>query len=386
MVTGVWVDAEQIEIQVESKVRAKHCPACGATSQKVNQTYQRRIRDLPISRREVSLLLTSRQFECRPCGRLFYEQFEFVAEYGQLTNRYEYRVYQRCIGADFQYVAVKEDLCWRVVQRIFTKYSTQALQTLDPWCQVRALGIDEIALKKGHNAYAWVLVNLETGQLIDILDNRSKERLIAYFQQLDPQVRKQIEYYSSDMWDGYITVGRMMFPNALLVVDRFHFFGHMQAAVDRCRKQLRRRFPHDNRLKQIKWLLLKNKDELSDDQLATLRDVFALPDFEPLKHVYTAKNSLRDVFEESLDPHDAAARLSQWEAKVRAFQNRLLNTFLTFFQRWKPYVLNSFYERFSTGPVEGTNNRLRALLRRAFGFLNFDHFRRRALIEAADLH
>jgi transposase len=385
-VTDVGVGAEQIDIAVESKLEAKHCPTCGHPSSKLNQSYTRRIRDLPISGRQVYLHLTTRQFHCADCQRYFYEQFEFVASHGQLTNRYERRVYHLCIGADFQYVAVKEDLCWKVVQRIFDTWSTRAFNAMTLWQEVRALGIDEIALKKGHKGYACVLVNLETGQIIDILPERTKAYLLAYFRQLAPTIRAGIEVYSSDLWDGYLSVGQSMFPNALLVIDRFHFFGHMQHAVDACRKHLRKRYPDDTRLKHIKWLLLKNRDTLSEEELAALRALFAVPEFAVLKQVYHAKNRLRQILEEESDPQQADQRLAAWEQQARAYHNPFIDTCLALLKRWKPHLLNYFHERFSTGTVEGLNNRLRALLRRAFGFLNFDHFRRRALIEAADLH
>ncbi len=166
-VNAVLVSTERIDINCESTFKACHCPVCLEPTTKINQLYERTVRDLPISGRPVYLHLTTYQFECERCKRLFYERFSFVDQHQQMTTRYERYIYKHCIGVEIQYVVVQEDLCWKTVDRIFKKYA--ARESVDLLAGVRALGIDEIALKKGHNDFACVLVNLETGQVIDVL-------------------------------------------------------------------------------------------------------------------------------------------------------------------------------------------------------------------------
>ena len=164
-VNAVSITTKRIEIHCASKFKACHCPCCLEPTTKINQSYQPTVRDLPISGRRVYLHLTTYQFECERCKRLFYEQFSFVERNQQLTTRYEHYIYKRCIGVEFQYVVVQEDLCWKTVDRIFGTYAER--ESVDLFEPVRALGIDEIALKKGHSDFACVLVNLETGQVIE---------------------------------------------------------------------------------------------------------------------------------------------------------------------------------------------------------------------------
>ena len=157
-VNAVSVSAECIDINCESTFKACHCPVCLEPTTKINQCYERTVRDLAISGRRVWLHLRTYQFECERCKRLFYERFSFVDPHQQMTTRYEHYIYQHCIGVEIQYVVVQEDLCWKTVDRIFKKYAE--LESVDLLSGVRALGIDEIALKKGHNDFACVLVNL----------------------------------------------------------------------------------------------------------------------------------------------------------------------------------------------------------------------------------
>lgn len=383
-VNAVAVAAERIDIKCESKFKASHCPSCLEPTTKINQSYQRTVCDLPISGRRVYLHLTTYQFECQRCKRLFYEQFSFVEKNQQMTARFERYIYQRCIGVELQYVVVQEDLCWKTVDRIFKKYAQR--ESLDLFAGVRALGIDEIALKKGHNDFACVLVNLETGQVIDVLPERTKDYLIQYFKGLGPAFCARIAVFSSDMWGGFISTGEQMFPHATIVVDRFHFFAHIQKALDQARKALRRQYKDRDELKRIKYLLLKNNDRLTEAERDRLAVLFAQADYVELKQVYQAKETLRSIFERRLSRAEAEVVLRHWEQVVAAQANRFLASFLKTFRTWKHYVVNYFQGHFSTGLVEGINNKIKLIKRRAFGYVNFDNFRRRVIIEFAGFH
>ncbi len=383
-VNAVSVSAECIDIYCESKFKACHCPVCLEPTTKINQCYERTVRDLAISGRRVLLHVRTYEFECERCKRLFYEQFSFVDQHQQMTRRYEHYLYQRCIGVEIQYVVVQEDVCWKTVDRIFKKYAE--LESFDLLAGVRALGIDEIALKKGHRNFACVLVNLETGQVIDVLPERTKAYLIEYFKGLGPVFCAGIAVFSSDMWSGFISTGEQMFPHAMIVVDRFHFFGHIQKALDKTRKALRRRYKDRKELKRIKYLLLKNSGQLTEAEQQQLDALFAEAAYVALKEVYQAKEALRSIFESPLSRAAAAEALTDWEASARQHQNRFLAPFLKTFKRWKGYVVNYFQGRYSNGLVEGINNKIKLIKRRAFGYVNFDNFRRRVIIEFAGLH
>ena len=383
-VNAVSVSAECIDIYCESTFKACHCPVCLEPTTKINQCYERTVRDLPISGRRVSLHLRTYQFECERCKRLFYEQFSFVDLHQQMTTRYERYIYQRCIGVEIQYVVVQEDLCWKTVDRIFKKYAEH--ESVDLLSGVRALGIDEIALKKGHNDFACVLVNLETGQVIDVLPERTKAYLIEYFKDLGSAFCAGIAVFSSDMWSGFISTGEQMFPNAMIVVDRFHFFAHIQKALDKTRKALRSKYKDRDELKRIKYLLLKNKQRLTEAERQRLDALFAQAAYVELKQVYQAKEALRAIFESPLSRAEAEEALTHWEEAATKQQNRFLAAFLKTFKTWKGYVVNYFQGHYSNGIVEGINNKIKLIKRRAFGYVNFDNFRRRVIIEFAGFH
>jgi transposase len=87
-----------------------------------------------------------------------------------------------------------------------------------------------------------VIVELERVEIIDILDYRDQKKLLEYFKDRGTDWREGIEVFCSAMWQGFLNTAKAVFPNATLVVDRFHFFSHLNKALDNQRKNLRRQF------------------------------------------------------------------------------------------------------------------------------------------------
>jgi transposase len=376
-VNQVVVGATRIEVYCESKLVEGHCPVCLQKCNCVKQTYERKVKDLSISGKEVWLHLISRQLVCKDCNRHFYEQFSFVDPKESVTKRYAQRLYDLSQGVELQYVVVRENLCWQTVNRIFGKYARKQVDQHNGFGQVSRLGIDEIALKKGHKHYVAVVVDLDTGQVLDLLEDRSKQALVKYFQAKGPDFCARIKLFCSDMWEGYLNAAKEVFPNAVLVADRFHFFSRLQKAVDNCRRYLRGKYAKAPELKQLKWLLLKNPDRLTAAHKQQLHSLFAHPDYELLKATYEAKNTFRAILQSDLNPQQAQAHIQAWLTQLEKTTNRFLTDFVNFYATWNTYILNYFQGRYSTGIIEGINNKIKSIKRRAFGFSNFNNFKLR---------
>ncbi len=374
---NIIVEDRVIRVYCESKFSEVYCPGTATKCHKVNQTFDREIRDLSISGKRVILHLKVRQLYNPDDDCYFTERFHFLEPNQFQTVRYQQYVYESCKDSGLQRVVLQEDLCWKTVNSIFKKFAKRALKQRDN-TPPRILGIDEFAIKKGHKDYACVLVDIETGCVIDVLPYRDKDSLIAYFKKKGDTFCQAIEVFSCDMWNGYVAVAKIMFPKATIVIDRFHFFAHMNKALDSVRKQLRRKFQDEEILKGIKWLLLKTTDNLTDKQKQKLSEV--VEKFPTLKAVYDLKNELRDIFESDVNRQEAEKEIDLWVKKTKAISNRYTNKFLETLENWKDYVLNYFIERVSNGIVEGINNKIKMIKRMAFGFRNFTHFRLRIIV------
>lgn len=381
-VQAVLIENAVIHIHCQSKLPFAYCLHCLKRSEKINQYQVREIRDLPLMGKKVILHLKSRQFICVSCHRYYYERFYFVDSHETVTQRYSESIFKLCNGIELQHIVVIEDLCWQTVNRIFNKQANRLIDKSSSIKPVRRIGIDEIALRKGHKNYVAVIVDLDTATVLDLLEDRSKDFIIRYFNQKGEAFCNQIVLFCSDLWEGYLNAAKEVFPNAMLVTDRFHFFTKLQDCVDVCRRYFRKKYPKDKELINLKWVLLKNEVDLSVEERDLLKKVFAKEEYRLLRETYDSKNGFRDILERHIDQKMANSEIQKWVDGNKL--NRFVAHFLEFYERWKEYILNYFRGRYHTSLIEGINNKIKSIKRRAYGFANFQFFRTRVV--AAFLH
>lgn len=370
---------KEVHIYCESVEKSSTCPVCERRSTQVQMYQERKIRDMALLGRKVFLHLTTRQFQCKDCTRYFNESFEFVSKNGTMTIRYEEYIYFMLENICISDLCVKEDIAWATAQRIYEKYADKALSKRDVWQKVRYLGIDEISVKKGHKNYACVLVDLDSGIILDFLENRQKETIEAYFKKKGAVICNQIEVVSSDMWDAYSNLAGKLFPKAISVIDRYHFFVHLNKALDASRRALRKDFPDEALFRNLRWALLKNPNDLSMEEKDILSNVFALNPV--LGCIYELRKELKGIFDLDITKEEAKQKVEEWEKKAIALDTKPIKGFIKTLHNWKDKVLNFFQQRITNATVEGLNNAIRGVIRRSFGFHSFENLKRRVLIE-----
>lgn len=375
-VTDVELTEQKLMVHCRSRLGEALCPSCLQPTKEVKKYYHRTIRDLAITGRDVYLQVEERQFSCPACDRYFSERFSFVAPNRTTTQRYEASLFARCEKTAFSQVAVLENLAWPVVQAISER---QAARQLEPVEQVRWLGIDEIALRKGQNHYACVVIDLERACVIELLPGRTQEEVMAYLRQQGAGFCQAIEVFSCDMWDGFVNSAKALLPNATVVIDRFHVMRQLHDAIDKARRALRRKHPDQEVLKRLRWLLLKHPEDLTLDEPARLEQAFAA--FPELEQLWQLKEAFRRWYDTIDCPDKADWWLAHWIDQAHALGNRNLDRFVKTLCYWRQSILNFFLQRITNGLVEGINNIIKAIKRRAFGFMNFAHFRLRVLLE-----
>jgi transposase len=375
IVTRVEIGEKCIEVYISSAYSESLCPLCMHKVSQINQIYERLIRDLPISGKEVYLHLEERQFVCKGCNRYFSEGFSFVNKHSHHTERYGRYLYEQIRISSIQEVIELEDICWKTAQEIFKKESEKVLSGTKGFLEVRRIGIDEFALKKGHKNYATVLIDLDRLCVLEVLPYREQALLMTYFKQKGQVWCEQIEVFCSDMWDGFVGTAKRVFPHAEIVIDRFHFFKHLNQALDNERKALRKTLKGEEKLKHIKWALLKNYQSLNPQEKQSLDLAFKIA--PSLQKVHQAKEELRQIFEQDLQKQQAQTLIDQWAIKAFELNNVFLNAFINTLNYWKDYILNYFNTRLTTSIVEGFNNKIKMIKRRGFGFRNFDNFKYR---------
>lgn len=379
-VTHFEIAGEVLHLKCEHQETLAQCPRCGELSTEVHESKEREVRDLSICGKQVVLHFEGRRFKCEQCGRPFTERLVSIDHRRRHTRRYEQYVYECCLDSDRKAVARKEKLSESAVKDIFIKWAKQATNQV-PEYTVRALGIDELSLKKRHRQYVLVLSDLDRHCVIAILPDRKKETLVSWLKALPSSKRRAIRVVSTDMWEPYRQAVHEVLPWAEHVADRFHIMKQLNEHLSQARRAIQKQADEATRqiLKGSRWLLVTDRSALTSQEEAKLQAVLdASPE---LRTMYLLKEEFRLIGDKARDRQQASRFLLAWICKVRATGNVRLLKFVATLRNWWNEFLNYFIDHITQGFVEGINNAIRFIIRRAFGFRNFDHFRLQVLAQ-----
>ena len=347
------------------------CPNCSSKVWQKTPKYRREVRDLDISGRKVILHLLVHQYLC-DCGRTFSETFEFVAAGKSYTKRQAKWIFEMSAKQNHLQVGALVDMNHKTVERIC--YEQVELRQID-WDRIKRIGIDEFAFKKGHKDFIVVLIDLDTHELIDLLEHRDKAFLRAYFQRLGKKVCAKVKDFCSDMWGPFQDLAKELFPHARIHVDRFHWTIHLNKVLDHFRKALRRKHKEEPAFKNLKWKLIKRPEQLKEQDRKDLQQAFEIaPELEKLYHM---RNAFQAIFDAESSYEEASEQVQRWIEQANRLKNKYLDVFLQLFDRHRNNIMNYFKCRISSGAVEGTNNLLRTVKRFTFNMSNFLHFKYR---------
>ena len=381
-VTDFTFTDKQVSVGLLRETKSEKCPLCQQPCSIIRSYTSRKVRDLDIVGRKTFLTLECRQFECTTCHRYFIEDVGFVEGNRGLTKRYEEYIYTMSTDCSIQQVSLKHDVCWATVNRIHDQYGQRQLKARgNGWLLVRVLSMDEISVRKGKRNFACVLRDAERNVVLDFLEKRDMATLKAYFAKKGAALCQQIDVVVSDMWDGYVNLAgeKGIFPNAINVIDRFHFVQHLSTALDGQRKLVRKEFAQDKRLKNLRWPLLKSPDSLNPDEQLQLKVAFEVS--PTLGTIYALRIKLKTIFDTDCSKEAGLLALTVWEQEASKLASKPLEKFLVTVKNWKDKVCNFFTDRLTNGGMEGTNNHIRGLIRRAFGYVDFQALRLRVLTE-----
>jgi transposase len=240
----------------------------------------------------------------------------------------------------------------------------------------KMLAIDEFKGNTGGFKYNAIITDPSSKRVIDILKTRDEEYLKTYFKSLKHP--ENLEYFLQDMWKPFKNFAQSTFKNAKIVADKYHFVRQVIWALERVRKREQRRLSKEERLffKRSKSLLLKDYKQLSLEEDLYLHNMFSHS--YDLEKAYELTKAFKD-FQRAKDYQTAKKELLIWigmakESKLEEFKDAI--TALT---NWREEICNSKLIKETNGFTEGCNNKIKVLKRNAYGFRNFERFRKRIL-------
>ena len=376
-VTSVEHDINRIDLHCIIEKKEGICPVCHNQSSVLHQYKDRHVRDLSISGKEVWLHIRLRQFYCSNCDSRFIQKLDWLLAGKSYTKRQSKWMFEMCAKQPFTEAGALLNICAKTLENNYYQQAELNLNIKARYAKVRKLGIDEISHGKGKKNYLCVLVDLETGTEIDILSNRKKATLIAHFEKLGDAFCNQIEAVCIDMWTAYKSVVEACFPNAKLVIDRFHVVKALNEVLDETRKDLRREQADKNCFKNIKWALFKRPENCVKKQTDKIQK--ALEQSWQLNEVYELRNTFNSIFDFYESKHQLDVQLEHWITHAQMVANKHLDKFLQTLKRWKKNIITFAECRISNAATEGRNNFIRYFKRISFGLHNFRNMRLRVL-------
>lgn len=368
------VEYSEKELHIYCKIvfkRNQSCPSCQESVSLKTPKYRRKVRDLDMSGRKVILHLLVHQYIC-DCGRRFSETFDFVDPNKEHTKRQEKWIFSLASKQSHSQVGALTDTNHKTVERICLNQI--ANREID-YSKIRRIGLDEFAFKKGHKDYLAIIVDLDSHEIIELLEDRSKASIKAYFQGLGADFCSQIEDFCSDMWQPFQDLAKDLFNNARIHIERFHWTIHLNKVLDNYRKQLRRENKNEDVFKRLKWKLIKRPEKLSEQENKELQ--LAFQKNKELEDLYEMRNTFQAIFDMEYSYDFAVQQIDLWLQQSDMLQNKYLNEFVELFNRHRENILNYFKIRLSSAAVEGNNNLLRTVKRFTFNMTNFQNFKAR---------
>jgi transposase len=318
---------------------------------------------------------------CRSCDKVKQEGLPWLADYPFYTKRFAYFVGRRCRAATIQDVAKELHLDWKTVKELEKQYMREQLRrAAAPGPKI--IGIDEISVRKGHS-YRIVVSDLIRCRPIWFGGkDRSEESMDQFYQWLGPKKSKRIRLAVMDMWQPFknSTLKPEHAPQAKILFDKFHVLRHLGEALDKVRKSEYARLTGKGRsfIKGQKYTLLSHRQNLTLDGRRSLKKL--LQANKRLNTAYLLKESFGQLWDYEMEGW-AQRFFENWMAALK-------------WQRLAPYEDFAFMiirhwdgiaaycqpeNKVALGFVEGLNNKIRVLQRRAYGLRDEEYLRLKIL-------
>lgn len=368
----------QVTFSIDKPRERLRCSNCGDADVWAQGGEERSFRTLPIGSKPVTLKLKVPRVLCFACGKVRQVKVGFADPRKHYTRSFERYALDLSRSMTIKDVATHLQVSWDTIKDIQTR-SLQRRFGKPKLHKLRQIAIDEIAVGKGHH-YLTVVLDLLSGAVVFVGEGKGVEALEPFWRRLRGS-RARIRAVATDMGMAYIRAIRDHLPGVVHVFDHFHVIKLCNDKLSALRRELYHQASSDRRrkiLKGTRWLLLKNPENLDQDRDEGRRLQQALALNLPLTTAYYLKEDLRQIWSQ---PNKRTARrvLRDWLARARASGIRMLIQFADTLEEHEQGILAYYDYPISTGPLEGTNTKIQAMKRQAYGFRDRDFFKLKIL-------
>ena len=366
------------------------CPKCGVVFDKSFEKHGFISSDIKIPDVlgfKSILRLHKQRYLCKHCNKAF-TLTSNITSYGCFISN----ITKHKIAKDLTKKRSEKDIAFdnnvstNTVERVMDSY--YETQKLYKNYLPEVLSFDEFkSVKSADGAMSFHMCNGTTGQMIDIIEDRRLDNLIKYFYYYDYKARSKVKFITIDMYSPYVSLIKKMFPNAKIIIDKFHLTQLISRSLNKTRIRAMNKDKRNYRKLKRYWrLILKDRNELDFskwekytcfDSLMTQSDIvnYLINTDEELKQTYFIYQEILYSFK-----NKNFNKLKQILRKINPKISNYMKTSIKTLIEFLPYIRNTFENNYHNGFIEGNNNFIKVIKRIAFGFRSFRRFKARIMI------
>ena len=369
------------------------CPYCSSKNIVKNGSRNRKIRYIPIQNYNVELELTVQRYICKDCKKNFSPSTNIVSDNSSISNNLKYAValeLQKNISLTS--IAKRYNISISSVQRIMDNCYSDFKVNKEHL--PKAICIDEFkSVKNIDGAMSFVFADYQSKSIIDIVEDRRLNSLTEYFSRFSLEARNNVKYVCMDMYVPYISLVNSIFPNAKIVIDKFHIVNLVNRAFNQTRISIMNSIQDDSLKRKFKlfWkLLLKYYPNLCQVNYYCQSFKRKLSSKDKVDYLLEKSPELEanfDVYQDIIQAikHNNFKRFESVVKKYLGTKEKISKKMiiaLKTLKKYMRYIENMFESNITNGVIEGLNNKIKSIKRTAFGYLNFSNFKKRVLIQA----
>jgi transposase len=345
--------------------RIFRCTRCLSRDVIKRGTVTRSFGTTPIGRKPVFIELPIQRVECRTCGTVRQVDVGFADERRSYTKAFERYVLELSKFTTIYDVARHLGVSWDTVKDIQMRNLERRYRHIS-LKDLKLIAIDEISIGKNHQ-YLTIVLDLNTGAIVFTNEGKGAEALDPFWKRLR-YTKAEIDAVAIDMSPAYAFAVKKNLPNAAIVFDHFHIIKMFNEKLAELRRDIQNEaqtMKQKRVIKGTRWLLLKASENLSHEHRAKLDEALDLN--KPLAPAYYMKEDLRQLWSQR-DKQSASLFLDDWIARARSSGIRKLMDFSKTLATHRFGILAWYDYPISTGPLEGTNNKIKTLIKTAYGY------------------
>lgn len=369
------------------------CPRCGCLNENnsiIKWAFKKncRVKLDKVSNYNTILLLDKQRFLCKSCNSTFTASTSLVDFHKQVSNNTKLSITLELMEKGTEKdIAKRHNVSSSTINRILDKISEDKM-IKNCGHLPSIIGIDEFkATADTKSKMAFIIVDQEHNNIFDILDSRMSIDILKYFSRYSRKERMKVKYITLDLYKPYYSLMHKLFPNAILIPDRFHIVIQARNALDKVRIKLCKKSNSNyKKLKKYWKLILKDENDLDDT------NKFYSPCFRKevtqkyiVTYLINTNKELKNAYNyyqgilKAIDKRDKDLFMSIINNLSKDSSNYIKKANKTFINM-KEHILNALKYEYSNGIVEGTNNLIKQIKHAACGYRKFKHLKARIML------